>query len=329
MKKPDDFHRIRKAFQIAVGVLASRTFGGCGACPPYSEHDEIYTPPGNGPEAGADGALPTLDQATCDRLCGEPTLSCTYASADASGAVVIRCTANQSCGAGLRPAGFVARRHVAEDDVAGWLFEMAELEAASVLSFRTLERELDELGAPTSLQRRARAAAADEVRHARTMRRIALRRDGAGGTRRDSASGTRRDSAITSPRSVLGIAIENAVEGCVRETFAALVCAVAASRATDGALGDALAVISRDETRHASLAHAVHRFFLEELDVAERAALQRAYDAALARLDDDAPIYLATKARTVIGMPTPEELRALARSLASSLARSSEETLAA
>lgn len=311
--KPSDYHRIRKAFQIAVGILASRAYG-CGACPPPGEYTEVYTSPANGPDGGdVTGALPTLDQATCDRLCGGPTTGCAYASTDASGAVVIRCYDINRCGgAGRRPDGWVAARVDGADALGVWLGAIADLEAASVDAFRILEHELGVHGAPASLRRRARAAAADEIRHARTMRRLARRR-GATVQRRTKMGPLRS-------RTLLEIAIENAVEGCVRETFAALVAEVQAARATDADLRDALRTIAKDETRHAALAHAVRAFLDSKLSTDERAAVDRAHREALARLADEAPVFLGDSARMAAGLPEASELRALARSLAASLA---------
>lgn len=309
--KPDDFHRIRKIFQIAVGLLASRAYG-CGTCPPATEYTEVYTPPANGADGGQDdGGLPVLDPATCEKLCGSGTLSCSYANADASGAVVIRCRATVSCGAGRRPEGFVAEDPSGTTALGVWLASVADLEAASVTAFRILDSELAEHGAPASLRRRARAAALDEVRHARTIRRLARRR-GATAARRPKM-GQRRS------RPLLAIALENAVEGCVRETFAALVAEVQASRATDADLRTAFARIARDETRHAALAHAVRRFLDAKLEPAQRAEVDAAFHVALTRLEEEAPTFLGDGARDAAGLPEPAELRALARALARSL----------
>ena len=63
--------------------------------------------------------------------------------------------------------------------------------------------------------------------------------------------------ARTATRDIETIARENAVEGCTRETYAALVACRQARAATDPAIRAAMAGIARDETRHAALAWAV------------------------------------------------------------------------
>ena len=303
-KKANDFHRLRKAFQIAAGILASRAWG-CGTCPPAREYTEVYTPPGNGEAGAGDGGLPVLDQAECDRICGSNTISCSYASTDASGAVVVACRTAISCGAGRRPGGFCAAPVRGLDPAGAWLAVVADLEAASVDAFRVLESDLARLGAPRSLRRRARAAASDEVSHARVMRRLARRRG--------ASAGRRPKMVQAKDRSALEIAIENAVEGCVRETFAAFVATVQAERATDPAVRAAMRRIARDETRHAALAHAVDAWLRPRLSDEERAVVERAQRDATAKLEDEAPIALGDATRAALGIPEAAELRAAAR----------------
>lgn len=315
MKRYNDFHRLRKLFHIATSVLAARAYG-CpgGTCPPTMETTELYTPPANGPDA-RDEKLPELTPATCARLCNGDAISCRYGSTDAGGAVTIVCMRVGSCGgAGRRPSDLPMTSNGGPGGLGGWLSDMTGLEAASIRAFRTLEAELKAHRAPASLRRRARDAAADEVRHARTMARFA--RKYAGPSPRVRAPRTRGHAA---PRSLLAMARENAVEGCARETFAALVTEVLARGAHDRALGAALRRIARDETRHASLAHAVRRWLDAKLTPAERLEVDAAYRATLHRLEDEAPIFLTERERALAGVPEPRALRALARSLAAAL----------
>jgi len=99
--------------------------------------------------------------------------------------------------------------------LARYFAETAYLEAAAVDAFRILRDELEAHGAPQALVTGAERAATDEVRHTRihAQARAPLRRDA------DAAA--RAEASRSSP--IFAIALENAVEGCVRETFAALV----------------------------------------------------------------------------------------------------------
>jgi hypothetical protein len=110
---------------------------------------------------------------------------------------------------GRPPRGFVPRRVSSRRPSAGRLVQMAQLEAASVDAFRALRSDLGRLGAPKSLLRAVDVATKDEVRHAREVSREAER------------SGARVPETRIGPiaaRSLEELAIDNAEEGCVRET---------------------------------------------------------------------------------------------------------------
>lgn len=172
---------------------------------------------------------------------------------------------------GRRPEGLHLDGACADpDDIGGQLAAMAELEAASVPAFERLARELAAHGAPAALVRRARAAMRDEVRHARVMSRLAARY---GSTPR----------AIDVPalpiRTLDAIARENAIEGCVREAYGALVATYQAATAAPE-LRDAFHAIAADERRHAALSEDVHAWILERLDAPAREGVEGARAAA-------------------------------------------------
>lgn len=194
-----------------------------------------------------------------------------------AGAVFIVC-ACQGAG-GRRPEGLVPRDSRATSSVGAFFEHAAHLEAASVHAFARMKGELRALGAPSHLVSRATRAIADERRHARVVSALARRYGG-----RPSRPRVRRART----RSIESIAIENATEGCVRETFAALVAHWQARHARDPIVRAAYARIARDETRHAELAHDAARFFDAMLDGDARARVARARDAALANLAREA-----------------------------------------
>lgn len=207
---------------------------------------------------------------------------------------------------GRRPEGFVASRADATTREGACLAEMAELEAASIGAFDRLARELGALGAPASLVDRARGAKRDEVRHARVVRSLARARGATPRPLRSKRMPVRR---------ALDVAIENAVEGCVFETFGAAVATFQADRAADPAMRAAFVDIAIDERAHASLARDVHAFLATVLDDEELAVVARAKRDALAKLR--ASVGVAdTSARAALGLPRPAEHRALAEAVA-------------
>jgi rubrerythrin len=128
---------------------------------------------------------------------------------------------------------------------------MATEEAASVHAFEQLRAELSWLRAPAELVVAAASSARDEERHARTITELARSRGAEPALK-----------FVVQPRSsdIESTARHNAVEGCVRETYGALLAHWQATRAEDPELRAAFARIARDETRHAALAWAIARW---------------------------------------------------------------------
>ena len=152
----------------------------------------------------------------------------------------------------------------------------AYLEEVSVHAFARLERELAAHGAPTELLREARRARRDEVRHTAMMTRLA-RRFG-------RSVSPPRPPVATPVRSLFEIALENAVEGCVRETYGAVTGLVEARRSIDADVRRAMDRIGADECRHAELAWAVARWIMPRLTQAEQQAVRCAARAAIESL---------------------------------------------
>jgi hypothetical protein len=211
------------------------------------------------------------------------------------------------CGTGRRSAGLrPARARGASSQTGRMLADAAYLEAASVDAFRVLARELEAHGAPARLRARSLRAARDEVRHARTMRALAEKE----GARVAVARTPRRPL-----RSLEAIALENATEGCVRETFGAAVAHVQGARASDPRLRDAMQRIARDETRHAELSWEVARWLETSLSGAARdrvhAARARAVDALAAQISREPEADVMRE----LGLPTAAEAIAMVNEL--------------
>jgi len=192
--------------------------------------------------------------------CGVAHFCSTYNCSDACGAT------------GRRPPGLWLPASTVAEDIGAQLARMAHLEAASVPAFAQLAAELEAHGAPSRLAAGARRALVDERRHASLVGDLAR------------AFGGRALPVDVEPmplRSLAAIALDNAVEGCVRETMGAVLAAKQARLAPDRALGEALARIATDERRHANLAWAIDAWVRPRLSPAERDAVGRARAAAI------------------------------------------------
>jgi hypothetical protein len=259
------------------------------------------------------GAVPFAGD--CQQLCsslGPDYFECSYTTTP-SGAPAVSCASYTiPCHTGRRPAGIASEIRVAPG-LADYFVAAAQLEAVSVEAFRVLRDELHALGAPRRLQRRALASAGDEVRHARVMSALARRHGGVPAPVRVE----RRPL-----RPLEEVALENAVEGCVRETYGALVATWQASVAPDRRVRAAMARIARDETRHAELAWDVMRWAETRLSPASRRRVTRAMAREVAAIERSVANEPPTAWRAA-GHPSARESRAMLASLRASLWRAS------
>lgn len=278
---------------------------------------------------GGSGGTATQETADTCALCDAPTncptceadgysvYHCPQPVADDDGNYVLDCTTIRNvCIGGRRPSGLQDDSGPAiHEELGAYFAAQAHLEAASVTAFTTLRRELRALGAPSRLLRDAARAARDEVHHARLCASIAARR---------SRSATRRVVRVAAPppRDAEAIAIENTIEGCVRETYAALQAHYQAHTATDPEVRSALLTIARDETRHAALSFTVARFLRGKLSPAARARVTSARTAAVARLRTEIAVAPSPSLRAAAGLPDAATAEAMLQGLERSLWRS-------
>ena len=176
---------------------------------------------------------------------------------------------NGACAvAGRRPVGLQnAPRGPRGNDLGEHFASMARLEAASVIAFRRLARHLASHGAPPELLARIRIACRDEIRHARSTSALA-RKYGVVPAAPQIAPESERPS-------LFALAVENAREGCVRETYGALVAHAQARVATDLDVRRAMSVIADEETAHAALSWDIADWVESQLDARSRALLAR------------------------------------------------------
>lgn len=168
---------------------------------------------------------------------------------------------------GRRPSGLSPERARSASPLGDYYASIAHLEGAAVLAFDVMERELARFGAPKALRLRAQRARADEERHHRQMAALAQR---AGAT----VSGV--TAVANGERSLFAAALENAVEGCVREAWGALSAHYQAATAADPEARVLWRQVALDESEHAELSLALHEWFMRQLTVAERQAVEQA-----------------------------------------------------
>jgi hypothetical protein len=247
----------------------------------------------------------------CNDLCGHPTTGIlTTCSAHWLGNGMIDVHCSTLCGIGRRPPGL--DEAAGGTDLRTYFGAMAQLEAASVDAFRILRRELSRHGLPRKLERAMRRAARDEIRHTRAAR--ALERHYGGD------SGPPRVRAVPA-RTIEQIAVDNAVEGCVRETYGALVAAYQARTARDARVRAAMTRIARDEIRHAALSWQLDAWMATRLDRAARNRVAEARRNARAELAASIAREPPRDGAELAGLPPPHAARALFSNLTRALDR--------
>jgi hypothetical protein len=234
------------------------------------------------PDAGASGnrACPTSANAMVTLYCQQ---------------VEWRGREHQGCPvAGRRPQGLVAAQRRGREEVAAYLARAAHLEAASVLAFEALARDLARLAAPAQLVAACRKAARQEVAHARTVGRLARAR----GAKPEPVRVRRR-----AQHSLLELALHNAVEGVVRESYGALQAIVGARAAAAADVRQALARIAADEAEHAALSLRIASWLDAQLSPEERLLVAQAQRTAIAELRGELDQEPAPGLRSELGIP--------------------------
>lgn len=212
---------------------------------------------------------------------------------------------------GRRPAGLSEpERGPGAGPLGDYLANSAQLEAAAVTAFSIMADELRTYGAPPDLIVQAERAQADEVRHAAIMTALA---------EQYAAIPRQVEVSRSAPRLLADMAAENEVEGCVRETFAALVAHWQSLHAQDHAIADAMRGIAEDETRHAALSWQVAQWAEPLLCPADRIRLCRLRRSAIETLRAECSVTLPDALIQMAGLPTATQAHSLLDQMARAL----------
>jgi len=218
----------------------------------YAQQTDLNTPPDTW-------------QSLCKKTCGEEQ-NCTIGPDLAQqNKIMINCVSWwQDCAGGRSTEGIeVAGMPAQEPSFGAWLGRMATLEAESIPAFRRLAHELAALGAPRKLRRKASRSRRDEMRHARTITSLARRHGG------EPAKVMNANQTLTL-RSLEEVALENAVEGCIRETYGAWHAFAQSRESSDPEFRAIMRRIAEDEMRHAELAWEIHGWAMKRLNRDQR-----------------------------------------------------------
>lgn len=195
----------------------------------------------------------------------------------------------------------------AQNHTQRWLSRAAQSERASVQSFVLLAKELEAYQLPPALLQRIHKAAQEEIGHARMMYHLCAVQG--------ATIPTMQESTLPQ-RSLFDIALENAVEGCVHERYAALQAHYQAQNIKNNALQPWLAQIAHEETEHTTLADELHSWIMPQLSSKEQEAVHEAKQKAQQELEAyiaqrEVPIEL----QETLGLPNQAQATMLVQSL--------------
>ncbi|MCB9640822.1 MAG: hypothetical protein H6727_18145 [Myxococcales bacterium] len=278
---PDVLRRIVLAALPSAMLLGPVALEGC-ICPTYDKVRSFLLPHGEIPKSHEECI------ALCRREIGRFAEAQRHMSGEASrpyacdavglteitneglmhrGAIRCAYKVTRRCIGGRLPAGALAVEET-EDvfaDVGAYFAQLCYLERAAVEAFRQLHDELVLHGAPESLVKRAGQAILEEQQHAETT-----------GVLAQAWGGEIRPLVMTDvePRSLLALAYDNAVEGCVRESFAPLTAHWQALHAPHASIRAAMQRIAEDEAGHAALSWDIEAWLMPKLSLAEQAEMR-------------------------------------------------------
>jgi len=311
------FPRLRNL--LSAIVIASLPAAAAGCCGPAPTQERVETIDPQNPVYKPLVTACVADDLTCADLCEEILRQRGVADADTASfsecriidpaLTQVRMTYSfpYDCVGGRRPEGLAGRLADADaSPAARWLAQMAHLEAAAVYAFANTAIQLARLGAPRQLVARAVAAADEEVVHTMIMTRLARQR---------GLEPPPVEMTEPAPMSLYELALDNAVEGCVRETYGALIATYQAHTAADADVRAALARISVDETGHAELSAAIDAWAMPHLDADQRARIAVAHRAAVAEVLAAANRAVEPELAAAVGLPSPATASRMARAL--------------
>jgi len=302
-----------RRFLRSVALASLPAIAGCSdgfECPPGTGIDEVVVELDQ-PNPERQTQLDTCrDEGECEDLCqavlrdiGVDSFGVSECELTDAPATTVRIAYFNGVACGRRPDGFEAPASRSDAPPVGrWFAHAAALEAAAVDAFDQLARELEAHGAPAALQQRARRAARDEMRHTRIMQALALR---------FGAEPLPPTTPSQRLRPLLEVALDNAAEGCVRESYGASVAYHQAHAASDPAVRAALAAIADDEASHAELSWDIDRWFLGQASPAERAAVREARADAVASLQAELDVAPDEELVRHAGLPDRDTARAM------------------
>lgn len=195
---------------------------------------------------------------------------------------------------GRMPAGAHFETQEVTSELGDYFSSMAAMETAAVTAFRYLARELEAYQAPESLIAKARLAVSEEIDHAEMAGLLSQAYE---------AAVPHVEVDDFQLRSLFEVALENAVEGCVNETFAAACGLWQHQHAELAAFKAVMARVAEEESGHAELSWEIHSWIMPQLTEAQQQHINAAQAEAIESLYATFRAEESPHVRRAVGLP--------------------------
>jgi hypothetical protein len=193
-----------------------------------------------------------------------------------------------------------------------YLADMTAMETAAITAFYYLSLELKAYDAPAELIARAQQAILEETRHSEMAALLAASFDA------DMPEVMVDDFCL---RSLYEIALENAVEGCVNETFAAACGLWQSEYAQLDVFRKVISHITEEEMGHAELSWKIHQWIMPQLSEVQQEQIRIAQAKAVDSLVSDFKQESNPVLQQAFGLPTKDDASRLFMQLKNSVWR--------
>ena len=191
-----------------------------------------------------------------------------------------------------------------------YLADMTAMETAAITAFSNLSLELEANDAPSELIARARQAVLEEARHSEMAALLAASFDA------EMPEVCVDDFCL---RSLYEIALENAVEGCVNETFAAACGLWQSEYAQLDVFRKVIGHITEEEMGHAALSWEIHQWIMPQLSEVQQEQIRVAQSEAVENLVSDFKQESNPALQQAFGLPTKDDAARLFTQLKNSV----------
>jgi hypothetical protein len=196
------------------------------------------------------------------------------------------------------------------NDIDSWFVRATQAEIGSVGAFLIMREELRKMGAPKNLISQCLTAAQDEIKHARMMHTVCVSL---------GQKATAPTIDCVPKRSYFSLAMENAIEGCIHESYAAIQALYQSQHAKTPELRELFTAIATDEIQHAQLSLQIHHWLMSKLTREQQNTILKAQQKSVGQLIEYHTTHEPAAQTSILGLPDSKSAVKMTQTLFASL----------